>query len=87
MIKTERTLFQDLSFNPAKLQPCESRKKSNQGEKEKEGFRGGKICLFRGLIGAVYKQDDDVIYEVTEHIYFLIDSASAGVNDQPAYHL
>jgi len=51
-----------------KLYPGDPCKKKNKADKKKKGFNGGKICIFRRLIGAVYEKYNDEIYEITKHI-------------------
>jgi hypothetical protein len=54
-------------FYPVKLHPGNPCENNDQPDKQKKGFYGSKISLFRRLVGAVYEKDNDEVYEIAKH--------------------
>ena len=54
-------------FYPVKLYPGDPCESNNQSDKQNKGFYWGKIGIFRRLIGAVYEQYNDEVYEIAKH--------------------
>ena len=67
MTELSKSSLQKPFFYPVKLYPGDSCESNNQSDKQNKGFYWGKIGIFWRLIGAVYEQYNDEVYEIAKH--------------------